>query len=105
MKMLFLIRIYFLPMKHYNIIISGKVQRVGFRFSATEAACRFSINGFVRNSGYDKVYVEAEGADDRMDLFLAWCRKGPLGAHVEQVELEEAPVRNFTRFDIVSRVE
>ncbi len=103
MKILFLIRNYFFTMKHYNIMISGKVQRVGFRFSAMEAACRFSINGFVMNSGYDKVYVEAEGADDMLEMFLAWCRKGPLGAHVEQVEMEEAPVRNFTRFDIVRR--
>jgi acylphosphatase len=90
-------------MKHVNITITGRVQRVGFRFSAMEAAFRFSINGFVKNVDYDSVYIEAEGMDENIGLFLAWCGKGPLGARVDQVQVEEAPMKNFTGFEILSR--
>jgi len=91
-------------MKHVNITITGRVQRVGFRFSAMEAAFRFSINGFVKNVNYDSVYIEAEGMEENMGHFLAWCRKGPLGAHVDYVQVEEAPLKNFTGFEILSRL-
>jgi acylphosphatase len=88
-------------MKHYNLTITGKVHRVGFRFTAMEAAYRCSVNGFVMNSGKNTVSVEAEGTIENLDLFLAWCRKGPLGAKVENVEVQEGPLKNFTRFEIL----
>ena len=91
-------------MKHLKLTITGKVQRVGFRFSAMEAAYRFSIHGFVVNSGYNSVAIEAEGTSENLELFVAWCRKGPLGAKVESVEIQEAPLKNFTSFEILSRV-
>lgn len=90
-------------MHHYNITIRGKVQAVGFRFSAMEAAYRHGIKGFVKNLGSDSVYIEAEGESDKMELFLAWCRKGPWGARVESMNLQEGPLRSFTSFEIVSR--
>ena len=92
-------------MKHINLTITGKVQRVGFRFSAMEAAFRFAIHGFVVNSGHDKVYIEAEGTDADIDLFVSWCRKGPLGARVDLLDAEEAPMKNFTGFEIRSRAQ
>jgi len=91
-------------MKHYNLTVSGRVQRVGFRFSAMEMAVRYSINGFVANRGYDQVYIEAEGPEDNLEQFVTWCRKGPLGSRVEHVEVEEAPLKDYTRFDITERV-
>jgi acylphosphatase len=90
-------------MKHLNLTIMGKVQRVGFRFTAMEAAYRHSINGFVMNSGNNDVYIEAEGMSENLDQFLAWCRKGPMGARVDNVEIQEAPVKNFVNFEILSR--
>ena len=92
-------------MKHFNLTVTGKVQRVGFRFSAMAAACRFSISGFVMNSGKDDVYIEAEGTTENLELFIAWCRKGPVGAHVDNVEVQDAPLKNFSRFEILSRAE
>lgn len=90
-------------MKHLNLTIMGKVQRVGFRFTAMEAAYRYSINGYVMNSGANDVYLEAEGTNENLELFLAWCKKGPLGARVDNVEIQEAPLKNFVNFEILSR--
>ena len=91
-------------MKHLKLTITGRVQRVGFRFSAMETAYRFSIHGFVMNSGYNSVAIEAEGTVENLEMFVAWCRKGPLGAKVDSVEIQEAPLKNFTSFEIQSRV-
>jgi acylphosphatase len=90
-------------MKHINLTIIGKVQRVGFRFTAMEVAYRYSINGFVMNSGNNDVYIEAEGTSENLEQFLAWCRKGPMGARVDNVEIQEAPLKNFEDFEIQSR--
>lgn len=90
-------------MQHFNLTIKGKVQRVGFRFTAMEAAYRYSIYGFVMNSGNNAVYLEAEGTSENLELFLAWCWKGPMGARVDNVEVQEAPLKNFVNFEILSR--
>ncbi|MEI7664361.1 MAG: acylphosphatase [Bacteroidota bacterium] len=92
-------------MKHVNITLTGKVQRVGFRFYSMEAAARYSINGFIMNSGHDQVYIEAEGSDENIHLFLSWCRKGPVGARVDNLEMSEAPLKNFSGYKVVHRDE
>jgi len=47
--------------KHVNITVKGRVQGVGFRYSAMEAAEELGIKGFVRNMPDGSVYIEAEG--------------------------------------------
>ncbi len=90
-------------MKHLDLTITGRVQRVGFRFSAMEAAYRYSVRGFVMNSGDKDVMIEAEGTPENLARFLAWCRKGPMGARVENVEIREGEIRNYATFEIVNR--
>jgi acylphosphatase len=89
-----------MDIKRYNITIRGKVQRVGFRFSAMEAAYRYSIRGNVMNMGADAVYIEAEGTGESLDRFVAWCRKGPMGSRVDSVEIEEGMPEHFRTFEI-----
>ena len=90
-------------MKHVNITVQGKVQAVGFRFSAMEMAYRYGIHGFVKNFGSDSVFMEAEGLPEMLETFIAWCHRGPIGSRVDKVLVEEAPVRNYSSFDIVQR--
>lgn len=90
-------------MSGLQIVIRGRVQGVGFRFAAMEAAYKYSILGFVKNQGSDSVFICAEGDPERLDQFVAWCRKGPFGAKVESVEMITVPVRHFRSFEIVSR--
>jgi acylphosphatase len=87
-------------MKHLNITISGQVQGVGFRFTAMEAAYRYGVKGFAINRPDHSVYIEAEGEDPGLGQFLAWCRKGPLGAKVQQVDIAETSIQGFAGFDI-----
>ncbi|MCA1818293.1 MAG: acylphosphatase, partial [Acidobacteria bacterium] len=45
-----------------KFLISGRVQRVGFRFFAQRAAARHQVAGYVRNLADGRVEVLAEGA-------------------------------------------
>ena len=90
-------------MKRFNITILGKVQGVGFRFSAMQKAYQFGICGSVKNDGPGRVFIEAEGEQSGLDAFIAWCRKGPIGATVEQVVLEEVPLQHHKGFEIIHR--
>ena len=83
-----------------NIHVSGKVQGVFFRASAKDEADQLGVKGFVRNELNGDVYIEAEGEDDQLKLFLEWCRRGPRRASVENVDVEEAELKNFVSFEV-----
>jgi acylphosphatase len=84
----------------YCITIQGRVQGVGFRYSAREAARAFGIKGFVKNLPGNEVYIEAEGERVVVDSFLEWCRKGPSRAQIETLDIHEMPPVGFSGFDI-----
>jgi len=87
-------------MKHIAIRVSGKVQGVYYRASTQQTAEVCAIRGFVRNEPDGCVYIEAEGEDENLDRFIAWCRKGPAGARVDALDLAEGALRSFEGFRI-----
>ncbi len=86
--------------KHLNLIISGKVQHIGFRFMAMQAAYKYGVFGYARNKRNGNVYIEAEGEEENMENFVEWCKVGPIGAAIKELEIEEAEMKDFTSFDI-----
>ncbi len=87
-------------MQHINIKVFGQVQGVIFRASAKEVADKLNIQGFARNEAYGIVYIEAEGEEDHLKQFLAWCKKGPQFAQVTSVKITPAELKNFIDFQI-----
>jgi acylphosphatase len=85
--------------KHINLSVSGRVQGVGFRYGAKEKAEKFGISGFAENRG-GGVYIEAEGTEKNLEKFIAWCRKGPMWADVDNVEISEGTVQAFKGFEV-----
>jgi acylphosphatase len=61
---------------------------------------QYSINGFVRNEKDGSVYIEAEGEEENLKQFVAWCHHGPPHAEVQQVDLKEGSVQGFKKFEI-----
>ncbi len=82
------------------IVVSGRVQGVGFRYSTLEKAKSLRIKGFVRNLPNESVYIDAQGSPDALEVFIQWCRVGPPHASVEKMELTYPEVTNFTCFQI-----
>ena len=60
-----------------RIVISGRVQGVGYRAFGEEAAQRCGVRGGVRNLRDGRVEVEAEGERGAVDDLLVCLRKGP----------------------------
>ena len=82
-------------------IVKGRVQRVGFRFFAEDAAQRENIRGYVRNQHDGSVEVVAEGDADALQRFEMAIRRGPSGARVEDVDATELePSNRFSSFRV-----
>jgi len=82
-----------------RLIIVGRVQGVGFRYSMIEEAQRLGVTGWVRNRRNGTVEAVVDGAPDAVDAVLAWARSGPRGARVTDVQVSEVP-DNFERFEL-----
>ncbi|GIV38188.1 MAG: acylphosphatase [Cyclobacteriaceae bacterium] len=87
--------------KHLTIKVTGKVQGVYYRASAAEEARLLGIAGLVRNEPDGSVYLEAEGPEEALQTFVAWCRRGPARARVNNIEVSEGNLKNYTSFEIV----
>lgn len=82
------------------ITIEGRVQHVGFRYSAQVAAQHFRISGLVSNMHDDNVFIEAEGEADDVLAFIAWCWQGPSLAKVVNVKIQDGVLMNYSGFSI-----
>lgn len=54
-----------------SVIFRGRVQGVGFRYTARQIADRFDVSGFVQNLHDGTVRLVAEGEAEEIDRFLA----------------------------------
>ncbi len=87
--------------KAVHALVHGRVQGVGFRYSALHEARRLSVHGTVRNTEDGSVEVVAEGDADSVDRFVDWLHDGPPGAHVLRVELTVIPYSGtYKGFDV-----
>jgi len=57
-------------------------------------ARRLKVSGWVRNCSDGSVELECEGEVARVALLLVWCERGPAGARVTRVSIDELPLRN-----------
>jgi acylphosphatase len=73
-------------LRAFHAIVHGRVQGVGFRYSAVYRAKGIGISGYVRNMPDGSVEVVAESEASKCEQFLEWLREGPPGAYVRNVE-------------------
>ena len=86
---------------HYRIYVSGRVQGVGFRHEARMVARYHGISGIVKNLPDGRVYIEAEGNKETLDLFTDWCRKGPRFGIVESITKTTGEIVGYVGFNVV----
>ena len=74
-----------------RLIISGRVQGVGFRWSLhTEAKAR-GLDGWVRNRRDGTVEALISGAPEAVEALTAWAFQGPPSARVDRVLFNDEP--------------
>jgi len=88
-------------MKRVRAVVRGRVQGVGFRWSAREVALGLGLRGLARNLPSGEVEAVAEGEPEAVARFLDWLRTGPPAARVDRGEaVDEPPTGEFRTFRV-----
>lgn len=89
-----------------TLIIKGKVQRVGFRYSVVDFVMtqNLPIVGHVRNMPDGSVHVLAQGDIESLKELHRFCTKGPPRAEVREVteDLIKINKPEFSEFVILA---
>jgi acylphosphatase len=76
-----------------QILYSGRVQGVGFRYSTKQIASGYDVVGSVRNLPDGRVELKAMSHDaDELDAFLAAIDESNLGSLIKEREVMAIPV-------------
>jgi acylphosphatase len=87
--------------KRAQVFYSGRVQGVGFRYSAREVACGYEVTGFVRNLPDGRVELVAEGEEAEAQAFLVAIQESQLGGHIRGEDVSwSAAVGEFNGFEV-----
>ncbi len=79
-------------MRRVHLRITGLVQGVSYRANAQVLASRLGVKGWIKNLPNGEVESVAEGETEPLERYIAWCRRGPSGARVDSVQLDELDV-------------
>ncbi len=76
----------------YYILISGKVQGVGFRNFTQQNAKKLGVQGYAMNLSNGKVEVVAEGNQTQLNALVKLLKQGPRFARVDALNIDERAV-------------
>jgi len=83
-----------------RVVVSGRVQGVGFRAATWSKAEACGVAGWVRNRPDGSVEAAFEGDPEAVEALVGFCRAGPRLARIERVEVCEEPVEGLLRFEL-----
>lgn len=86
--------------KAITATVTGRVQGVGYRYSAARVAEELGLVGWVRNAPHGSVETRAQGDERVLEQFVEFLRRGPRSARVRSVDVRPAEpdpsLRGFT---------
>jgi len=83
-----------------HIFVSGMVQGVFFRANTKDRADSLGLKGWVRNTPDGRVEAVFEGEKEKVDAALGFCKTGPSGAVVKNVEVKWEEPKGETGFEV-----
>jgi acylphosphatase len=84
-----------------HVFVNGRVQGVFFRSQTKHNADRHNVTGWVRNLPDGRLEAVFEGEKETVQTLTEFCKHGPSGARVTNVELTwETYTGEFDRFKI-----
>lgn len=81
-----------------QLLITGRVQGVGFRFYMQRKVRELGLTGWVRNCRDGSVEAVIQGTSEAVETMIAWARRGPPSAVVAEVRVTDAS-GDFTTFE------
>ncbi len=83
-----------------HILISGRVQGVGFRYFTKKNAVSKEIKGWVRNLKDGRVEAVFHGNRENVHEMIERISEGPLHSKVINVEIEDLDGVEFENFEV-----
>jgi acylphosphatase len=83
-----------------RVRVRGRVQGVFFRAEMRARAESLGVAGWVRNTADGSVEAVFEGEAERVESMVDWCRRGPAGAVVDEVEAAREEPANEPGFHV-----
>jgi acylphosphatase len=70
-----------------QVFYSGRVQGVGFRYTAREVACGYEVSGFVRNLPDGRVELVVEAEESEAKAYLDGIQRSALGGYIRGADV------------------
>lgn len=84
-----------------KIILTGRVQGVGFRYFTYSAARENNLNGYVKNLPDGSIEILVDGNETAYCRFLQRVLSGPsLARVIENKIIDSPPGESFNKFEI-----
>ncbi|HYY06294.1 MAG TPA: acylphosphatase [Candidatus Limnocylindria bacterium] len=83
-----------------RVVVHGRVQGVFFRDSTRRQASSRGLAGWVWNRPDGAVEAVFEGDRDGVESLVRFCREGPRGAEVDEVEVVEEEPEGLSGFGV-----
>lgn len=87
-------------MRSVRLVISGRVQDVGYRFFVKRNAEMLKIKGRVRNLPTGEVEIVCSGPEEAIKEMIKRCKIGPERASVKKVEVGENAEKMDNEFEV-----
>ena len=76
-----------------HLFISGRVQKVGFRFLTKMKAKELGLSGWVRNLPDGRVETVIVGDKGKVDEMIKWLHQGSPLARVDSMEVKDKVIK------------
>jgi acylphosphatase len=88
------------PTESRRVLYAGRVQGVGFRYTACQVARSHAVTGYVKNLRDGRVELVAEGAPAELDRFLKAVADAMAG-NIDSQEAQTGPAtKKFASFAV-----
>jgi acylphosphatase len=84
-----------------HVFYTGRVQGVGFRYTAESIAERAALTGWVKNLPDGRVELVCEGAKEKINALLSEIKESSLGIYIKKIDCQwEEPTDEFKDFRV-----
>ena len=89
------------PSARAHLYYTGRVQGIGFRYTAESIAQRLQLTGWVKNLPDGRVELVCEGPRESIEALVSEIEESSLGRHIQKTDCRwEEPTNEFKDFRV-----
>lgn len=91
-------------MVNYRLLVSGRVQGVGFRWATRQIAHSLQLTGLVKNLVTGQVYIEVQGPRAVVEDFITQIKAGPTPySQITQIDKTVGHLSDYQQRFVIAR--